>query len=103
MTNNMLIDRQVLSFVIFNNRRAVHLLMKYTNSHTAFLKQRDKRLRFSSAAEMAQRSDEISILQEAGADVDSGALQPHSEALTHVTVSSTLHSQLFRHLPVGPH
>lgn len=52
---------------------------------------------------MAQCSDEISILQEAEADGDSGALQPYSEALTHVTVSSTLHSQLFWHLPVGPH
>lgn len=97
MTNNMLIDRQILSFVIFNKSRVVHpLLMKYTGSHPAILKQRDNRRCFSSAAEMAQCWDEISILREA--DVDSGALQPHSEALTHPTVSSTLHSRL----PLSP-
>ena len=63
MTNNMLIDRQMLSFVIFNKGRVVHpLLMKYTSSHPAFLKQRDKQWCFSSAAEMAQRWDETSIL-----------------------------------------
>lgn len=44
---------------------------------------------------MAQHWGKISILQETEADVDSGALQPHSEALTHPTASSTPHLGLF--------